>query len=195
MKKNRELERHCQNLNHEANPKKFFATFGIIANPLLGEKQSGTQPRPLEDELGNKGTISQEKADLFANRLQRIHQEPDFTGFNNEWKNTVNEFIADNERLYKSQENEKYSQEENSDDLVLCKEVTLEELDSNLARGKNRSVPGQDRISYHLIKKLPKESKTDLCRIFPDAIRLGYFPKLWKTALVKMIPKPNKDTK
>ena len=79
--------------------------------------------------------------------------------------------------------------------MVLCKEVTLEELDSNLARGKNRSVPGQDRISYHLIKKLPKESKTDLCRIFPDAIRLGYFPKLWKTALVKMIPKPNKDTK
>ena len=115
--------------------------------------------------------------------------------FNNEWKNTVNEFIADNERLYKSQENEKYSQEENSDDLVLCKEVTLEELDSNLARCKNRSAPGQDGISYHLIKKLPKESKTDLCRIFPDAIRLGYFPKLWKTALVKMIPKPNKDTK
>ena len=35
--KKRDLERHCQSLNNETNPKKFFKTFGIVAKPILNE--------------------------------------------------------------------------------------------------------------------------------------------------------------
>ena len=59
----------------------------------------------------------------------------------------------------------------------------------------NRSAAGQDGISYILMKKLPVETKQSLCKIYSDSVRLGYFPKLWKSATVKVIPKPNKDAK
>ena len=54
---------------------------------------------------------------------------------------------------------------------------------------------GEDGISYLLIKKLPKTAKSNLCQIYSDSLRLGYFPELWRTAIVKLIPKPNKDSK
>ena len=189
-----ELERHCQNLNKESNSKKFFETFRLISRPELKE-QSSTTPRPLEDELGNKATLSKDKAHLFANRLQRIHSEPDFAGFSNIWKETVEKKIADHERTFKEKLDEKYDELEPGDDSTLCQEIDLDEFETNLAKCKNRSAVGHDGISYFLLKKLPKKTKESLCRIYSDTIRLGYFPKLWKVAIVKMIPKPNKDVK
>ena len=91
--------------------------------------------------------------------------------------------------------NDTYLQQELGDESVLCQEVTLEELETNLSKCKNRSAVGQDGISYYLIKKLPKATKASLCLLYSDAIRLGYFPKAWKSALVKLIPKPQKDLK
>ena len=77
-KKTAKRERHCISLNKETDSKKFFKTFSLIANPILNEELAPTTSRPVQDELGTKAYNSQEKANLFANRLQRIHQEPDY---------------------------------------------------------------------------------------------------------------------
>ena len=151
--KKREVENQCQRLNKESNPKQFFELFGKMASPVLNEGTT-TLPRPLEDELGNRASTSQDKAFLFANRLQRVHQEPNFAGFDSRWKKTVEDFIAQNEKIYKVDENETYQQEEEGDESVLCKKVSLEEFEANLAKCKNRSAVGQDGISYFLLKKL-----------------------------------------
>ena len=189
------LERHCHKLNKEQNPKKFFETFDKIAQPILNAEPPVSIQRPIEDEFGNRASTNQEKSILFANRLQNIHQEPDFVGFDQSWKLTVENFINENNDIYVTKPNETYSQEEDGDDSALCQEVTLDEFDLNLAKCKNRSAVGHDGISYCLLKKLPPETKKQLCLIFSDAIRIGYFPKTWKIAQVKMVPKPNKDTK
>ena len=191
----RVLERHCSSLNREKNSRKFFQTFGIIAQSVSnGDAPSSSQKR-IEDEFGAKATTSQEKANLFAQRLQKIHQEPDYVGFDNGWKVSVERFLEQNEKNYKIDKYESYLQEEPGDDSSLCQNVSLDELELNLAKCKNRSAVGQDGISYFLIKKLPEKMKQSMCQVFSDAIRLGYFPKKWKTAVVKLIPKPNKDTK
>ena len=190
-----DLERHCQALNKETNPKKFFDTFSLIAKPLMADSQLPSLPRPIEDEFGNRASYSQEKANLFANRLQQIHQEPNYAGFDNNWKKTVESYINENETVFKENMDASYNEEEIGDDSDLCHEVLPDEFESNLMKCKNRSAVGHDGIGYSLIKKLPKETKNDLCGLFSDAIRLGYFPKLWKVAIIKMIPKPNKDTK
>ena len=150
--------------------------------------------RPVQDETGNIATTSQEKADLFANRLQNIHQEPEFEGFDNGWKVSVERYIQENENSFKSNPSDStlYFQNDNS---PLCEEITLEEFDYNLAKCKNRSAVGKDGISYQLLKKLPPEAKKKVCRLFSDAIQVGHFPSIWKEAIVKMIPKPNKDSK
>ena len=193
--KKKELERHCNNLNKETNSKKFFKTFNIIANPIVNEESAPTTSRPVQDETGTRAYNSQEKTNLFANLLQRTHQEPDYKGFDEGWKVSVERFIEQNEKSYRTKMNDTYLQQELGDESVLCQEVTIEELEANLTKCKNRSAVGQDGISYFLIKKLPKYTKVSLCLLYSDAIRLGYFPKAWKTALVKMIPKPLKDSK
>ena len=189
-----ELERHCQSLNKENDPRKFFQTFGLLSEPVLNDSTSSSQ-RPVEDENGLRATTAQEKANLFASRLQRIHQEPDYAGFDEGWKVSVQRFITDNENIYKVNQKESYLQQETGDESELCHEVTLDELEKNLSCCKNRSAAGQDGISYLLMKKLPVETKQSLCKIYSDSVRLGYFPKLWKSATVKVIPKPNKDAK
>ena len=193
--KKQELERHCRSLNQENNPKKFFDTFGIIAKPILSSETSASSQRPVQDENGIKASTAKEKANLFANRLQRIHQEPDYVGFDDGWKVSVDRFLSENEKIFKVDKHESYSTDEYDDESVLCQEVTMDEFDKNLARCKNRSATGHDGISYYLMKKLPIETKKSLCLIYSDSIRLGYFPQLWKTAIVKVIPKPGKDAK
>ena len=193
--KKRELEKHCQSLNTETNPKKFFRTFGILANPILNDETSTSTQRPVEDENGTRATSAKEKANLFASRLQRIHQEPDYVGFDAGWKVSVERYLAENEKIFKVENEKSYLENESGDDSELCNPVSVDEFDKNLARCKNKSAAGHDGISYHLLKKVPDETKKSLCQVFSDAIRLGYFPKLWKSAIVKVIPKPNKDTK
>ena len=62
--------------------------------------------RPVQDENGNVATTSQEKADLFANRLEKIHQEPEFEGFDNGWKVSVERYILENEKAFKCSPND-----------------------------------------------------------------------------------------
>ena len=195
IEKKRDLERHCERLNRETNPRKFFQTFGIVARPILEENTAPSSQRQIESENGSKASTSQEKADLFADRLKHVHQEPDYAGFDNGWKVSVERFLDQNKKLFKVDKNETYSMEEDGDDSNLCQEVSIEELDANLARCKNRSAVGNDGISYHLLKKLPENMKKNVCQVFSDAIRLGYYPEKWKSATVKMIPKPNKDSR
>ena len=38
----------------------------------------------VSDEYGNAAKTNQEKADLFANRLEKVTQEPNYDGFNDQ---------------------------------------------------------------------------------------------------------------
>ena len=195
QEKQAELLKHCNRLNTEKNPKKFFETFSIVANPIMKEQPTTSTMKPVLDELGNVAFSSQEKANLFANRLQRIHQEPDYHGFDNRWKETVEQYLEDNKEAFVTKMDDPYTEEEVGDDSDLLKKVTIEELQENLQKCKNKSASGEDGISYQMIKRLPRKFKENICQIYSDAIRLGHFPSIWKSALVKMLPKPQKDSK
>ena len=183
LEQKRTLEKHCLSLNTENNSKKFFETFSKVANPILNKESTASLQRPIEDELGNRASTNQEKANLFANRLQKIHQEPDFECFDEGWKVSVERFLNQNKYVYTTQSNHTYEQEESGDDSNLCVNVSLDEFDSNLAKCKNRSAVGHDGISYLLLKKLPDVTKQNLCQVYSDGIRLGHFPKIWKFAV------------
>ena len=193
--KDKELQKHCNRLNTEKDPKKFFETFRIVANPILNHEPQTSTMKPVIDELGNVATCSQEKADLFANRLKRIHREPDYKGFDGRWKQTVEAYLGENENIFTTNMNCQYTDEEEGDGSNLLNRVTLEELQENLSKCKNKSATGEDEVSYRMIKQLPQGFKEKLCQIYSDSIRLGHFPTAWKSAIIKMIPKPQKDAK
>ena len=189
----KDLERHCESLNRENDPKKFFQIFKKISNPIINTEPKPTNTRKIIDEWGNAANSSQEKATLFANRLQRVHQEPDFRGFNDGWKASVERYLSANQHTYELNPASQYLQAEEGDDSTLLKEVTVDELRENLARCKNKSAHGLDGIRYSVIKKIPDTYLNEIAKVFSSCLKLGYFPTAWKTAKTILIPKPGKD--
>ena len=58
-----------------------------------------------------------------------------------------------------------------------------------------RSSPGPDKISYNILKRLPKSLKAYIYVLITSSINNSYVPATWKESQVKMLPKPNKNKK
>lgn len=69
---------------------------------------------------------------------------------------------------------------------------TLEELSACLSSSSN-TAPGPDKISYQIIRHLPRESLAVLLQIFNEIWSTQTFPDSWRLATVVPIPKPGKD--
>ena len=149
----------------------------------------------VSDEYGNAAKTNQEKADLFANRLEKVHQEPKYDGFNEQWKQTVDNFISDNGDIYKNDVNSEYAATEEGDDSPLLESVSVAEIKKNLEKCKAKSAMGIDGISYGLIKRIPDAYMQCVAKFFTSCLKLGHFPSVWKQAKVILIPKPGKDSR
>ena len=103
--------------------------------------------------------------------------------------------MSENDHIYTVNMDNSYTEPEEGDGSALLQQVTKDKFDENLQKCKNSSATGMDKVSYLMLKKLPPQYKEKVCLVFSDAIRLGHFPKVWKSALVKMLPKPQKDAK
>ena len=66
---------------------------------------------------------------------------------------------------------------------------------NEILKNTSKSCPGSDKISYQLLKSLPKSIKALICIIISSSINNSYVPCLWKDSQVTMLPKPQKDKK
>ena len=191
----KELELHCENLGKEQDARKFFQTFKKLADPILNDAPTPLCSTKIVDELGAEAATSQDKANLFANRLQRVHEEPTYEGFDDNFKRTVESYISSNEKFFTVDNSKEYGEEEEGDSSDLLKRVTVDEIKDTLSICKDRSASGMDEISYRVLKKLPNAFLLLLATIFTACFRTGYFPDKWKAAKTILIPKPGKDHK
>ena len=191
--KRQRLKKHCEQLSKEVNTKNFFRSFKVVANPILHSDSTPSNFQIITDEYGNTATTNEQKANLFANRLEKVHQEPNFDGFNDQWKHTVDDFINEHPDIYQTEADSEYLGAEEGDDSSLLQPVTLEEIELNLKKCKSKSAVGLDGISYELIKKFPNSYMLQFASFLTACMRLGHFPSNWKKAKVILIPKPGKD--
>ena len=75
----------------------------------------------------------------------------------------------------------------------MLREITVTETNKTLQKCRNRSAPGEDQISYLILKNLDREQLSHVALIYNSCLRTGYFPNAWKLAKVVMLPKPGKD--
>lgn len=70
--------------------------------------------------------------------------------------------------------------------------VRRKELLNYIKRLKTKKAPGFDLITAQVLKNMPKKGIKLIQLLFNAAIKLRYFPSIWKVAEIKMIPKPGK---
>ena len=56
-----------------------------------------------------------------------------------------------------------------------------------------RKAPGESKIGHQIIKQLPDNIIEYIANIFNASLAAGYFPKKFKSAILKLIPKEGKD--
>jgi len=60
---------------------------------------------------------------------------------------------------------------------------------------KINKASGHNIVNNSMLKQLPCHYITNLVAIFNNALKLQYFPDIWKRANVVTLPKPGKDQK
>ena len=78
----------------------------------------------------------------------------------------------------------------------MLREINVTEIIKTLQKlCRNRSAPGEDQISYLILKNLDRAQLSNIALIFNSCLKTGYFPMAWKQAKVVMLPKLGKDLK
>ena len=189
------LTQHCESLSSEKDPKKFFRTFKLLSDPIVNDSAQPLTTSTITSEFGSTAATAQEKVDLFAERLQKVHEEPTYHGFSQSTKLSVENFIDENEEMFKVDPSKQYSEVESGDESDLLKKVTVQEVKETLQKCKASSAQGLDQINYQLLKKLPDTFLLLIATLFSCCLHIGYFPEKWKCAKTILIPKPGKDPK
>lgn len=81
---------------------------------------------------------------------------------------------------------------EDRDVLSLADPIRANELEAAIKRLPHKA-PGKDNITAMMIKRMCNAAFFRLLEIMNECLRIGYFPTIWKEALLVIIPKPGKD--
>ena len=92
-------EKACQRLSSENNPRKFFQSVKTLT---CTDEGTVVRTKTIKDELGNIASTAQERINLFADRLERVHQTPEYVGFDDGWKISVERYIEQNNATFKT---------------------------------------------------------------------------------------------
>ena len=174
---NKAVKDACEELNNESfgrklgsiqpNHKSLFSFTKLIKN-----KNRSIPPLKVN---GDTLITGQEKADAIATVLSQAH--------NNTMPSPLEDIVNDGCLGLHSNEFNL-----NASNLVSPRE--LKKIIKNL---KNSKAPGFDGISNILLKNLSRKALVFLTYIFNSCLKLCYFPKIWKHAIVIPILKPGKE--
>ena len=76
-------------------------------------------------------------------------------GFDEEWKISVERYISQNDKAFKTDPIAKYLEPEQGDDSSLETPPTVNEVADHLKNCKTNSAAGLDGVSYNFLKKVP----------------------------------------
>ena len=150
-------------------------------NSYKNNQRAAEEPQaPLVMPDGKLTSNNEEKCNEFARYLHSVHQTPDDPRFDQAFKREVDRQIAEENKII---------------DTESIPPVSLEALNELLADSKSNSSPGEDGISYAVLKKCSDSTKKVICDLLNVCLKENVFPSQWKKAKVRMVPKPGRDWK
>ena len=184
---NNERERTILEMQYEKDSSKMWKRYNRLKEEL---QPSNATKRPLINENGEKISAPDDKAEIFAERLAKVHLTPKHPLFDQQFEEDINHFVQQNEELFNEQE---YPTNQEDNDHHMLQPITTSDFKEKLGMAKSSSAPGEDQVTYGLLKQSPDILFTKLIMILNFCLLIGYFPKQWKAAKVVMVQKPGKD--
>jgi len=133
-----------------------------MAKNMSGTKSCTRIPTLQSD--GKNYDTSEAKAELIAQKIAEISSDDNYTeNFNNHRK--------EDEEKWKLEDQENGDHSQNDDMKKLNQDFAIYELQHAIRLSKNGSAPGQDKITYDLLKHQSKNAQQQL---------LQFFNKIWK---------------
>ena len=172
----------------ETNVPFFWNKFKSYSNSRLNPNLCQVTNLVMED--GNIATTNKLKADTFAESLGKIHQTHYDPNHDLNTETEARNFLHTHKEVFQPLEQAK---QETEDEHSMLREINVVEITKTLQKCRNRSAPGEDQISYLILKNLDREQLSHVALIYNSCLRTGYFPNAWKQAKVVMLPKPGKD--
>lgn len=142
---------------------------------------------PLDRINGRKTENDMERCEVFAEHLTNVHHTPRSPQFSQTWRDQVDSFVSGNSNLFRINETDVMEPE-----LSLITPIILRQI---INTTKLSSAPGEDGISYKMLRMCSEMILGKICHILNSCQHFGYFPISWKHAKVVMLPKPGKDPK
>ncbi|MBJ4962452.1 hypothetical protein JGF25_23750, partial [Salmonella enterica subsp. enterica serovar Mbandaka] len=130
---------------------------------------------------GNQITDDQQKAEILAKTYEKqfTPSESKIPDFHRRTNAVMGNYVKSERKNYLKSKN-----------APIMRHFEILNIIRNL---KNRKSPGKDGLTNSMIKNLPKCVTQEITRIVNSCIRSVYFPDEWKNALIKPIPKANKN--
>ena len=136
---------------------------------------------PLELPNGKVTTSNTEKSTEFARHLESVHQTPNDPTCNLEFKREIDSYFS------------AFTMPPPCEDGL--QKIDVRQFREILAQTKSNSSPGEDTITYDILKRCNDNSIQTLCQLINKCLTENVFPTKWKCAKVIMVPKPGKDPK
>ena len=168
-------EDYCSNLTSDSK----LGSVWRMAKRMVGVNTNQTIPS-LSDETKTYHSAT-EKANLIAQTFAHTSSSQNYT-------DTFRIIKAEKETEWKT--NATANTQTNNE---LNEFFSLNELNSAITQCKNKSSPGQDNISYEMIKQIPKSSLRILLTMYNQLWAEGRVLQDWKEAVVIPIHKPGTD--
>ena len=150
-----------------------------LVSSMEGRQKQGPNTVILKDSGGRDVISNKDKAELLGKHYENISAD---SNLDNEFLMKKNRHKISNPHLFRKQNN--------SIDPI-NNDFNLQELLGTL-RTKKTSAPGEDGISYDILKNIHIFGLKEILRLFNTIWNSGSIPKIFKHAIVVPILKPNK---
>ena len=175
---------YCSTLDHSSKLSKVWSTV---------KSMSGVRSRPTIPALTENNICydtNSDKVEMFARKFAAVSSDENLS---DEFKTRRREFDSHLESqsvadvgLADTRVNEEHGDGINST-------IEMHELLDAFKACRKRSTPGADRISYEILKQVPRSCQTVLLKFYNVIWNRGLLPSEWKDAIITPLLKPNKS--
>jgi hypothetical protein len=166
-----------------------------LINVVLNNDKKEPKKYFLHNADGQLEGDAEKIVNIHADRLEQVFNPDPCPSFDEHFKQATEQFIQDNADIFKPLEPELLPRGEEGDELFNRIRPTGEKIKALCQKLKYKSAPGHDKVTNRMLKNMSSNFNNRLAEMYKACLKVGYFSRHWKMAIVRMLLKKGKCSK